>query len=72
MKYELKHDGRVAVNPEIFWIPVTHPDTPRGVSVWVINRKYGVATRGQITADSTWTHWYPLPKFDPDEPKPAP
>lgn len=63
MEYELKHDKTVAVHPTAFWVPVTDPSTPRGVTVWVIDRKYGVATRGQVTADSTWTHWYPLPRF---------
>jgi hypothetical protein len=67
MQYELKRDGKVAVLPNSYWIPVTHPQTPRGVDVWVINRKLGVATRGQITADTQFTHWFPFPKFDPQE-----
>lgn len=63
VKYELKRDGTVAVAPDAFWVPVTDPSTPRGVTVWVINREHGVATRGQITPESPWTHWFPLPKF---------
>ncbi len=64
---QVKSDSKVAVNPDIYWIPVTHPSTPRGVSVWVIDKRYGVATRGIITSETTWTHWYPFPKFNPNE-----
>ena len=39
-------------------------DTPIGVKMQLINRRYGVATYGMLTSDKQFfTHWAPLPTF---------
>lgn len=42
--------------------------TPRGVKLQLINRSAGVACHGSLGTDTGfWTHWCPLPTFDPNE-----
>lgn len=55
------------VDQDYFWRPIDK-DTPRGVKLQLISRRYGVAIYGKITGkESFYTHWAPLPKF----PKPC-
>lgn len=54
-----------AVNQSMFWIPIDE-NTPVGVKLLLINRKFGVTTQGQYYKDSDWTHWQGMPKFMED------
>lgn len=62
MTTKLTHDRAAAVDTRYAWRPVG-PDTPRGVKLLIINRAAGVATFGQYSPGSWWTHWAPLPSF---------
>lgn len=64
--YKLNADKTAAVSLEAFWIPVG-PDTPRGVSMLLINEHAGVLLKGQYDPSNTFaTHWFPNPKFKKD------
>ncbi|ASS33942.1 hypothetical protein FDI24_gp165 [Acidovorax phage ACP17] len=55
------------VNPKSHWLPIDK-NTPRGCKVYVIRRPAGVATTGVVASDETfWTHWHPIPTFNPEE-----
>ena len=61
--YKLTSDGSSAVAPECHWIPVG-PDTPRGVNIWMINRRSNVALKGQYHGtEDFFDYWFPLPTF---------
>lgn len=60
---KLTNDKKAAVNHDVFWIPVTEVQPPRGVKVLLINEKYGTAVMGPYTPGQGWTHWQALPKF---------
>lgn len=62
-EHKLTADGAAAVAPKCHWIPVDD-NTPRGVSMWLINKRSGVAQKGQHTTDDKFfDHWFPLPTF---------
>jgi hypothetical protein len=62
--HKLTSDGAAAVTPACKWIPVSS-ETPRGVSVWLINKASGVAQKGRYTSSETFfDHWFPLPTFE--------
>lgn len=64
---KLNSDQTVAVDPATKWIKIG-PDTPRGVKLQLINKKYGVALYARYSAaDTFFTHYHPLPTFDKDE-----
>jgi hypothetical protein len=66
MNHKLTADGKAAVTPGCLWIPVG-PETPRGVSMWLINKASGVAQKGQFTRDEKFfDHWFPMPTFKKD------
>ena len=55
------------VDKAYHWRKIT-PSTPRGVKLQLINRPAGVACQGSLgTHPGFWTHWCPLPTFDPNE-----
>lgn len=57
-------DGVAAVNPDVFWIPITKENKPpRGAKVLLISRPSGVALIGQYAEDSWFTHYAGLPVF---------
>lgn len=67
MVHKITADGAAAVSPGIKWIPVSQ-DTPRGVKLQLISKKYGVAQSGIYSPnDKFFTHWAPLPTFDKEE-----
>ena len=56
--------GTVAIDKGYHWRPID-ADTPLGVKLQLINRRYGVATYGAVFShNSFWTHWAPLPSFE--------
>lgn len=60
---KLTADGAAAVCTDYHWLPID-ANTPRGVKLQLINKRYGVATYGQIFSDNCfWTHFCPLPTF---------
>lgn len=60
------HDKAATVDSQYHWRPIDE-DTPIGTKVQLINRRYGVATYGQVySSDTFWTHWAPLPTFKKD------
>jgi hypothetical protein len=62
-EHKITADGAAAVAPDCHWIPIG-PDTPRGASMWLINRRSGVAQKGHYDPnDKFFTHWFPLPTF---------
>lgn len=64
---ELNSDKTAAIDRATKWIPVG-ANTPRGVKLQLISKKYGVAQYGIWSPDDTYfTHYYPLPTFDKDE-----
>jgi hypothetical protein len=58
--------GAACVDSSYHWRPVDK-DTPRSTKLQLINEATGVATYGQITVDSWFTHWAPLPTFKRDK-----
>ena len=59
-------DKVATVDTEYHWRPIDE-NTPLGTKVQLINRRYGVATYGQVySSDTFWTHWAPLPTFKKD------
>ena len=62
-EHKITADGAAAVAPTCHWIPVD-ADTPRGASMWLINKRSGVAQKGHYDpADKFFDHWFPLPTF---------
>lgn len=46
------------------WTPIDEKNPPpSGVKLLLINRSLGVATIGNYTAKSSWTHYAGLPTF---------
>jgi len=63
MTHKLSSDGAAVVAHEFHWLPIDS-NTPRGVSMLLINRNSGVLQKGQYTADDAFfTHWAPNPTF---------
>ena len=61
--HKITGDGKAAVAPECIWIPID-ASTPRGVSMWLINKRSGVAQKGHhYPEDKFFDHWFPLPTF---------
>ena len=60
--------GAAVVDSTLFWRKID-ANTPRGVKVLRINRPSGVAgAPGVIKTNEDWyTHWHPMPVFDPAE-----
>ena len=56
----------VAVNQALPWLRISK-DTPVGVKLQLINRRFGASTYGHYTPGSDWTHWQGLPKFFDDD-----
>ena len=55
------------VDKAYHWRKIT-AQTPRGVKLQLINSPAGVACHGSLgTEPGFWTHWCPLPTFDPNE-----
>ena len=55
------------VDRERYWKPIT-PDTPRGAKCFLVNKAAKSATVGTVgTAEGFFTHYYPMPVFDPNE-----
>ncbi len=64
MNHKLTYDGAALVAPGNKWIPIGQ-DTPRGVKLLLISRKYRSAALGMyLPDDKFYTHYYPLPTFD--------
>jgi hypothetical protein len=62
-EHKITSDGAAAVAPACHWIPID-ASTPRGVSVWLINKRSNVAQKGHYTTGETFfDHWFPLPTF---------
>ena len=65
-EHKITADGAAAVAPDCHWIPVD-ANTPRGVSMWMINKRSNVAMKAQYSGDDKFfDHWYPLPTFKKD------
>ena len=64
--HKMTGDGMAVVAPNCHWIPIDE-NTPRGVSMWLINKRSGVAQKGHYYPDDKFfDHWYPLPTFKKD------
>jgi hypothetical protein len=51
-----------------YWTPIDEKQPPpSGVKLLLINRSLGVATIGNYTPKSNWTHYAGLPRFDRGE-----
>lgn len=51
------------VDESYHWRPI-NKDTPRGMKLQLINRRYGVAQYAILSTNDTWfTHWCPVPTF---------
>ena len=62
-EHKLTADGAAIVAPSHHWIAIDK-HTPRGASMWLINKNAGVAQKGVYTNGETFfTHWFPLPTF---------
>lgn len=65
--HHLNSAGTAVVSDDVFWKPID-ADTPRGVSMWLINRAAGVSQKGKLDAHNDfYTHWFPNPKFKKEE-----
>lgn len=64
-KIKLNTAKTAAVNQSVRWLPIDE-NTPTGVKVLLINRRYGVATVGVYHKGNDWTHWQGMPKFFDD------
>ena len=63
----LSSDGAAVISTQTKWLPIS-ADTPRGVKLQLISKKYGVAHLGVLLASNKYyTHWHPLPSFDKAE-----
>lgn len=62
-EFKINNDRTAAVALDVFWLPIDK-NTPRGVSILLINRAAGVLQKGKYDpADPFFTHWFPNPKF---------
>lgn len=62
----LDSTGRAVVNHEHHWKPID-ANTPRGATMWLINKASGVGQKGQYNPnDKFFDHWFPLPTFKKD------
>lgn len=67
MTEKIDSTGTTLVNAKCYWKPITG-STPRGVKCFLINRAAKSATTGTVaTEENFFTHYFPLPVFDPDE-----
>lgn len=58
-------DGAAAVNPEVFWVPITaHNKPPIGARILLIRRSAGVAQIAPFKDDDWYTHYAGLPVFE--------
>jgi hypothetical protein len=63
-EHKITADGAAAVTTESIWMPID-ANTPRGVTMWMINKRSNVAQKGQYhEGESFFDHWFPLPTFD--------
>lgn len=59
------------VNTKAYWKPITG-GTPRGARCFLANRRAKSATTGTVgNEEKFFTHYFPMPVFDPNE-EPAP
>ena len=62
-EHKITADGAAAVAPDCHWIPID-ANTPRGVSMWLINKRSNVAQKSHYNAgEKFFDHWFPLPTF---------
>ena len=62
-EHKITSDGAAAVTKESIWMPIDK-NTPRGVSMWLINKRSNVAQKGHHNPeDKFFDHWFPLPTF---------
>lgn len=54
------------VDAKSYWRPIT-PSTPRGAKCFLINRRAKSATTGVVDNSGFFTHYFPVPVFDPNE-----
>lgn len=55
------------VETTTYWKKIT-PATPRGIKCFMINKPARSAVSGVLKPDDTFfTHYYPMPVFDPNE-----
>ena len=66
MTEKLDSTRTALVDSKAYWKPITE-STPRGVKCFLINRAAKSATVGTVDASGFFTHYYPLPIFDPRE-----
>ena len=65
--HKISSDGAALITTNCKWIPIDE-NTPRGVKMMLINKKYGVAQVSvYLNTDDYFTHWFPLPTFEKDE-----
>jgi hypothetical protein len=63
----LNSDRTVGIDRNYKWLPIDE-NTPRGIKLQLISKRYGVAHYGQHHAGNTFfTHYQLLPTFDKDE-----
>lgn len=62
MTHKIK-DRTVAVSTEVCWMPIDDK-TPLGVKMMLINKRQGIAVISIRRAQDSWTHWFPLPRFE--------
>jgi hypothetical protein len=67
MTIKLSTDRKAVVDTDLHWIPVAKEQPPRGAKVQLIDRKLGSATSGTWYPGNSWTHWFPIPTFNPNE-----
>jgi len=65
--HHLNSAGTAVVSDDVYWKPID-ANTPRGASMWLINRAAGVSQKGKYNPDDNfYTHWFPNPKFKKEE-----
>jgi len=61
--HKIDSTGTAAVAIDHYWIPIDE-NTPRGVSMWLINKRSNVAQKSHYNAgEKFFDHWFPLPTF---------
>lgn len=68
MTEKLDSTRTALVDAKSYWKPITK-DTPRGVKCFLINKAAKSATVGTVDNAGFFTHYHPLPVFDPSESK---
>lgn len=66
MTEKLDSTRTALVDPKTYWKPITS-DTPRGVKCFLINREAKSASIGTVDSSGFFTHYHPMPIFDPQE-----